>query len=172
MGNMAVWKVLEEIIIELRKKAIETPKEIIDDLKSAKVLLEINGSNSVQKDTVTIEKYLDNIEIYVFNEMQNKFESRIVEEWLKRLLKARTKELHFEKENKFISGIPRNKKWIRVKSIPELPKNIIEKNAKDKNLIIGSHKDGKVTIYGKEEDIRKFIKKITALVTKIQEKPK
>ena len=172
MGNMAVWKVLEEIIIELRKKAVETPKEIINDLKSAKVLLEINGSDSVQKDKMNIEKYLDNIEIHVFNEMQNKFESKIVEEWLKRLCEARTKECHLEKENKFISGIPRNKKWIRMKSIPELSKNIIEKNAKDKKLIIRSHKDGKFTIYGKDEDIKKFIKKITAIVTKIQEKPK
>lgn len=171
MSNSAVWKVLEEIIIELRKKAVEIPKEIINDLKSAKVFLEINDPNSDKKvETSTIERYLDNIEIYVFSEMQNKFEPKIVEDWLKKLGEARTKEFHLEKENKFIAGIPRNKKWIRVKSIPELSKNTIEKIAREQNLIIGSNKQGKFTIYGKEEDIKKYVKKITELVTKIEKK--
>jgi hypothetical protein len=169
MSNSAVWKVLEEMIIELRKRAVEIPREIINDLKSAKVFLEINDPNSDQKeDPVTIERYLDNIEIYVFSEMQNNFESKIVEEWLKRLGEARSKLFHLEKENKFISGIPRNKKWIRVKPIPELSTEIIKKIAEEENLIIGSDKDEKFTIYGKDEDIKKYVKKITELVTKIE----
>lgn len=169
MSNLAVWKVLEEILIELRKKSVEIPKIIINDLKTAKVLLEIKDLNSNQKeDTITIERYLDNIEIFAFNEIQNKFDSKFVEEWLKRLGEARSKEFHLEKENKFISGIPRNKRWIRVKPIPELSKDRIKEIAAEENLIIGSHKDGKFTIYGKDEDIKKYVKKITELVTKIE----
>ena len=38
MGYAAVWKFLEEIIIELRKKGVETPAAVMNDLKSAKVL--------------------------------------------------------------------------------------------------------------------------------------
>ena len=173
MSKLAVWKVLEEILIELRQKAVDIPKMIIDDLKTAKVLLEIKDPNSnQQEDTITIERYLDNIEIFAFNEMQDRFETKIVEEWLKRLGEARSKEFHLEKENKFISGIPRNKKWIRVKPIPELSKEIIKKIAAENNLIIGSHKDGKFTIYGKDKDIKKYVKKITELVTKIEKNNK
>ena len=41
MGSMAVWKVLEEMVIELRKKPGIIPSKILNDLKSARVLLEI-----------------------------------------------------------------------------------------------------------------------------------
>jgi len=36
-----VWKVLEEIVIELRKKGVITPLNVMNDLKSAKVLINV-----------------------------------------------------------------------------------------------------------------------------------
>ncbi len=170
MGSMAVWKVLEEMVIELRKKPDIIPSKILNDLKSAKVLLEITDREEKKQEetTLKIEHYLENIEIYIFNEIQKKFETKIVKEWLNRLGEARRKIIQIKEENKFISGVPRDQKWIRVKPISELPKEMLEKIAEDENLIVSSDKDGKITIYGETENIQKFIKKITNRVSKIQ----
>ena len=170
MGSMAVWKVLEEMVIELRKKPGIIPSKILNDLKSAKVLLEITDreEKNQEETTLKIEHYLENIEIYIFNEIQKKFETKIVKEWLNRLGEARRKILQIKEENKFISGVPRDQKWIRVKPISELPKEMLKKMAKEENLIVSSIKDGKITIYGETKNIQNFIKKITIRVSKIQ----
>jgi len=170
MGSMAVWKVLEEMVIELRKKPDIIPSKILNDLKSAKVLLEITDreEKNQEETTIKIEHYLETIEIYIFNEIQKKFETKIVKEWLNRLGEARRKILQIKQENKFISGVPRDQKWIRVKPISELPKEMLKKIAKEENLIVSSIKDGKITIYGETKNIQNFIKKITNRVSKIQ----
>ena len=170
MGSMAVWKVLEEMVIELRKKPGIIPSKILNDLKSARVLLEITDREEKKQEetTLKIEHYLENIEIYIFNEIQKKFETKIVKEWLNRLGEARRKIIQIKEENKFISGVPRDQKWIRVKPISELPKEMLEKIAEDENLMVSSDKDGKITIYGETKNIQKFIKKITNHVSKIQ----
>ena len=167
---MAVWKVLEEMVIELRKKPDGIPSKILDDLKSAKVLLEITDrkERNQEETAIKIERYLENIEIYIFNEIQEKFESKIVKEWLNRLGEARCKKLQIKEENKFILGVPRNQKWIRVKPIPELSTEMLEKIAENENLIVSSHEDGKLTIYGETENIRQFVRKITERVSKIE----
>lgn len=170
MGSMAVWKVLEEMVIELRKKPGIIPSKILNDLKSAKVLLEITDREEKKQEetSLKIEHYLENIEIYIFNEIQKKFETKIVKEWLNRLGEARRKIIQIKEENKFISGVPRDQKWIRVKPISELPKEMVEKIAEDENLMVSSYKDGKITIYGETKNIQNFIKKITNRVSKIQ----
>ena len=170
MGSMAVWKVLEEMVIELRKKPGSIPSKILNDLKSAKVLLEITDREEKKQEetSLKIEHYLENIEIYIFNEIQKKFETKIVKEWLNRLGEARRKTIQVKEENKFISGVPRDQKWIRVKPISELPKEMLEKIAEDENLMVSSYKDGKITIYGETKNIQNFIKKITNRVSKIQ----
>jgi hypothetical protein len=171
MGTMAVWKVLEEMVIELKKKTVGIPLEILNDLKSAKVLLMINDPETNQEETaLKIERYLENIEIYVFNEIQERFESKTVEKWLKRIGEARCKEVEIKKENKFISGVPRNQKWIRIKPIPKLPSKLLKQIAKDKNLVICSHTDGKFTLYGNTENIKSFVKKITELISEDEKK--
>lgn len=166
MGIMAVWKVLEEMLIELRKKPVGISSEILNDLKSAKILLEISDSDTTQEETaIKIERYLENIEIYIFNEIQERFEPETVGEWLKRISEARNKEVQLNEETKFISGIPRNQKWIRVKPNSELPLKLLKKIAKEKNLLMRSNADGKFIIYGKAENIKSYVKKITEIIS-------
>ncbi|MBT8172002.1 DUF2096 domain-containing protein [Candidatus Bathyarchaeota archaeon] len=166
MGNLAVWKVLEEMVIELRKKPVGIPLEILNDLKSAKILLEITDSNTTQEETaIKIERYLENIEIYIFSKIQEKFKPKTVEEWLKRVSEARNKEVKLTEETKFISGIPRNQKWIRVKPISELPLRLLKKIAKENGLLMCANVDGKFIIYGKAENIRSYVKKITEITS-------
>jgi hypothetical protein len=84
---------------------------------------------------------------------------------LKRLAEARNKEVQLSEETKFISGIPRNQKWIRVKPISELPLKLLKKIAKENNLLMCSNVDGKFIIYGKAENIKGYVKKITEIIS-------
>jgi hypothetical protein len=101
---------------KLRKKTVGISIEILNNLRSAKVLLEITDSSANHEETaIKIERYLENVEIYVFSEIQERFEVKTVEVWLKQLAEAQCREDQSIEENKFISGITRNQKWIRVK---------------------------------------------------------
>lgn len=110
---------------KLRKKTVGIPTDILNDLRSAKVLLEITDSSENHEETATkIERYLENVEIYVFSGIQERFEVKTVEVWLKQLAEARCRKDQSIEENKFVSGIPGNQKWIRVKPF----QNYLQKN--------------------------------------------
>jgi len=51
MGYTAVWKVLEEMLIELRKKELPIPPSIMEDLKTAKTVR--SEERRVGKESVT-----------------------------------------------------------------------------------------------------------------------
>ena len=166
MGSLAVWRVLEEMLVVLRKKLVVIPSEILSNLKTVKVLIEISDSAAIHEDTsIKIERELENIEIYIFSEIQERFDSKTVEKWLRRIAEARNKKNQLKKKTKFISGVPRNQKWICIEPISELPVGVLKKIAKENSLIIRSNADGKFTIYGETENIKKYVKKITKITS-------
>ena len=86
MGYLSVWKVLEEMIIEFRKKHITIPEEVMDNLKSARTMIKILKADPCRGETMQkIEEYLGNVESYLISEGQKKFGQEYVEKWLKKL---------------------------------------------------------------------------------------
>jgi hypothetical protein len=131
MGYEAVWKILEEIVIELRKKGLATPQRVMNDLKSAKVYIKImNASEKDRGETAPkIEQYLGSVEAYLITEAQKTFAPKKIDDWLKRLDEAsygtcqtciEPKETRKKEEAKFITGVPRDQKWIRVEPLASL----------------------------------------------------
>jgi hypothetical protein len=160
MGYLAVWKVLEEIITDFRKRGKIVPAEILSDLKSAKILINVLEADPSCVDTSQkIEEYLLNVESYLVSEGQKMFGTEYVEEWLKRLDEASKKSFE-EKETRFIPGIPREHKWIRVKPSPELPIEKLKVLADASRLSYTVQNDGCLLVYGREEDIKAFVKKM------------
>ncbi len=164
MGYLAVWKVLEEMIADLRKKGLSVPAEVMTDLKSARTMIKILNADPSRGETMQkIDEYLENVESYVVSEAQKKFGVEYVDEWLKRLGKASSQIFdEEEEETRFISGIPRGQKWIRVKPLPELPIEKLKKLAEESNLSYNIQKDGFLLVHGKDEDIKHFVKKMVA----------
>lgn len=176
MGYEAVWKVLEEIVIELRKKGVETPLNVMNDLKSAKILIKVQeASESDQGETVPkIEQYLGSVEAYLITEAQKKYPSARIDTWLKRIEKANyrmcqtctVKSEKTEKAEKFIIGVPRDQQWIRVRPLSNLPAEKMKQFAEKMNLSVQEKNDGYLIIHGNGENIKKFIKKITVQTAK------
>jgi len=172
MGYEAVWKVLEEIIIELRKKGVATPPRVMNDLKSAKVLMKIMDASGKDRGETApkIEQYLGSVEAYLVTEAQKTFAPARIDEWLRRLEAASCGTCQprgVEKEEaKFITGVPRDQKWIRVEPLASLPAEKLKQLAGETSLSFREEKDGHLTVYGSAENIKKFIKKMTEQTSK------
>jgi hypothetical protein len=162
MGYLAVWKVLEEMILEFRKRGITIPTEVMDNLKSARIMIKILKADPSRGETMQkIEEYLSNVESYLISEGQKKFGVEYVDKWLKKLDEAsmRFPDLE-EEETRFVPGLPREHKWIRVKPSAELPMEKLELLAKELNLSCELQGDGYLLVYGEDESLKEFVKKM------------
>jgi hypothetical protein len=163
MGHLAVWKVLEEMIIEFRKKGLPIPVIVMNDLKSARTMIKIMNVDESRGETVQkAEEYLGNVEAYLVTEAQKKFAPEYIDEWLRRLEEASCEICKEEgEESRFISGLPRDQKWIRVEPLASLPLEKLKQFAEESNLSASVQKDGRLLVCGKAEDIKRFVKKMT-----------
>jgi len=164
MGYLSAWKVLEEMIADFRKKGVLIPPEIINELKSAKTLINVLKADSSCIETrQRIEEHLLKIESYLSTEGTKKIGVSYVEKWLKRLDEAscKTLEEEMEEEARFILGAPREQKWIRVKPSKELPIEKLKALAEESTLSYDVQKDGYLLVYGEEKQIKEFIRKMT-----------
>jgi hypothetical protein len=176
MGYAAVWKILEEIIIELRKKGVETPAAVMNDLKSAKVLMNVLDVTERDRGEAApkIEQYLGSVEAYLVTEAQKTFPPARIDTWLRRIEEAncdtcKTSSVSTEKvekaEAKFITGVPRDQKWIRVKPLPNLPTERLKQLAEETSLSFREENEHLI-VHGTAENIKKFIKKMTQQTAK------
>ena len=162
MRYLATWKVLEEMITDFRKRGLTVPAEIMSDLRSAKTLINVLKADTSRMDTSQkIEEYLFHVESYLASEGQKIFGTEYVEEWLKQLEEARKKVFEEkEEEKRFILGVPREHKWIRVKPSAELPIEKLKLLAEELNLSCNIQNDGCLLVYGEDKCIKDFVKKI------------
>jgi hypothetical protein len=162
MGYLAVWKVLEEMILEFRKRGITIPVEVMDNLKSARTMIKILKADPSRGETMQkIEEYISTVESYLISEGQKKFGVEYVDKWLKKLDEAniRFPDLE-EEETRFVPGLPREQKWIRVKPSAELPMEKLKLLAKELNLSCELQGDGYLLVYGEDERLKEFVKKM------------
>ena len=168
MSHTATWKILEDLMLELKKKGVAIPPNIINDLRSAKLMIKISESAGSTGDvSQKVDEYLGNVESYLINEAQKILGPEEIDRWFRRLeeANAQTSEEKSE-ENKFITNVPRDQKWVRIEPIRNVPAERIQKIAKESNLSVNPQKDGRLVIYGQQEDIKEFLKKMTSEATK------
>ena len=172
MGYSAVWKILEEIVIEFRKKGMTVTEKAMTDLRSAKTMIRLMDAVDRDRNEMApkLEEYLTSLEGYLITKAQENFPPQKIDEWLRRLNQAtcdvcvsasQTKE-----KTTFVSGVPRDQKWVRVKPINSLPLEKLETLAEEVDLSFRPDKDDHLIVYGKEENIKEFVKKMTEQATK------
>ena len=164
MGNVAVWKVLEEMIADFREKKMEIPAEIMDDLKSARTTLRILKVDPTNSETLQkIDQYMMNVESYLVQEGQKKLGFTYIDEWLNRLDNAhREKDDEDQYETRFIPGVPRQQKWIRVTPSTEISIESLETIAHRLGLQSRVQKDGSLLVCGRDESIKDLVKKMAS----------
>ncbi len=162
MGYLAVWKVLDDMVQDFRKRGITVSDNVVSDLRYAKTLINVlKAAPSRLETSQRIEEYLRNVEVYLISEGREKLGNKYVEEWLKRLDEASITPFNEEgKEARFIPGAPREQRWIRVKPSEELPVETLKALAGELNLSFDVQKDGCLLVYGEEERVKDFVKKM------------
>ena len=162
---MAVWKVLEEICIEFRRKSVTVPQNVMDDLKSAKSLINIMQADMPGhiEANQKIAEYLGSVEAYLVSEAPKTFPPQTIENWLTQIEKANhtTCTEETKAEPQFRSRMPRNQKWIRIEPLANLPIDKLEALATESKLSFCKEPDGQLVIYGNAESVKEFIKKAT-----------
>lgn len=162
MGYLGVWKILEGMIIELRKLGVDIPSEIMNDLRYAKTLINIlKADPSNFENKRRIDEYLHNVELYLISEALAKLGEEQVNIWLRRLEEAE-REMDDYEEYRFVPGLPRDKRWIRVKISENTTLDSIKRAVEESKLSFEVQKNGFVLIYGEENQLKDFIKKITS----------
>jgi len=170
MSHVAKSKILEEIIIELRKKGLEIPHSVMSDLKSARTLMKVEKADPTgQGETEPkIDRYIRSVEAYAITEAGKLFPGEKVEKWLTALDLAGCDACvtieEPKEETRFIPGVPRDQKWVRVEPIESLPIEKIEQMVAENKLGSKREKDGHLIVYGTDASIKIFVKKMTAQV--------
>lgn len=165
MHYLAAWKVLEEMIVDFRKRGMPIPANIISDLRHARTLINVLRADASRIDIgQKVEKHLRSVEAYLISQGQERFGAVYVEKWLKQLDEANKEVLEEEEERKtrFVSGLPKRRKWIRIKPSAELPVEKLEALAEESNLSCNVQDDDCLLVYGSEESVKAFVKKMTA----------
>jgi len=166
MSHVAKSRILEEIIIEIRKKGIEIPANVMSDLKSARTLMKVENADLRGRGETEpkIDEYLGGVEAYTITEAGKLFPNEKVEKWLAALDLASCEScVTFEEakeESRFIPGVPRDQKWIRVLPLANQPLDKLEQLATETGLAFHPDKDGHLIVYGEDKGIKIFIKKM------------
>ena len=157
------WKVLADLLTELRKKGEKIPTDVMNDLRSAKTMIQILKADPTHIENIPrIETYLRNVESYAILTAQEKLGAEFVERWLRKLERAKKIKIE-EKEEvtpRFVPGLPRDKNWVRVQISEDAPREDLERLAKENKLSCKMQKNGYMLVYGNGESIKSFVKKM------------
>ena len=164
MGHNQVWKTLDSLIAEFRRRGKPVPPNIIEDLRSAKTMMQVLRADPKRAENIpTIEMYLGNVESYLIFEAHRKFGSQFAEEWMQKIQEARktsnAEEEPLETSSKFVAGVPRDQKWLRFQVSDETPEKEIKRLAGECGLSTRIQPDGYVLVYGDDSSIKLFIQK-------------
>ncbi len=167
MGYGEIWKTLDELIIEFRKRGETIPPNVMEDLRAAKTMIQVLKADPIRTENIpSIEMYLGNVESYLIFNAHQKFGAEFEERWIEKLHEARKtirigeEEKAWEPASKFVLGLPRNQKWLRVQVSNVTPENKIKKLAAEFGLSSRTQTDGYILIYGDDEMLKLFVQKI------------
>jgi hypothetical protein len=174
MNYEHVWKVLEQLILDLRRKGVTVSPELVDDLKSAQTYINIAKTDPTALDIVTdIELYLEKVESNVMYLAQTDVSDSYATEWLRRVSEARATGLDEAppEKPKFVSGVPKGDHWVRLQVSDLIPEVDLNPLINQFNLSTIPQDNGYLLVHGKTEDVKAFLKEITSKISKKRTAP-
>jgi len=156
------WKVLADLLIELKERGEKIPADVMNDLRSAKTMIQVLRADSTHTENISrIDTYLRSVESYgIFT--AEKYRTDLVEGWLKKLEELREVKIKEKKTaSRFISGVPRGKNWVRIEISEDISSEDIRKLVDESDVSYKMQENGYIYVYGNGEDIKFFMKKMT-----------
>jgi hypothetical protein len=162
MGYLDAWKVVEEMIIDLRRRGTPIPFDTMTELQSAKTLIHVLEAGTAQANvTQEIDNCLFNVESYIMSKGQMVYGPEYVEKWFTRLEQVKDASEEPKKESKLLPNIPRGAKWIRINpSVLSIEES--KKFADELHLSCTVQNEGFLLIHGEDALLRELVKKMAA----------
>lgn len=165
---------LEELMLELIKKGVAIPQQVIDDLKSARSLISVFQAEPEDSETaVEPTPFLEKAEANLLCLAEAEIGKEYADEWQKKVSVA-----YWEKAEKplsgpkFVSGIPKSEYWIRIKTTDLAIGSEISELMNRFALAARPEEDGYLLIHGKKEDVSSFLKEVRQKVGRREDKCK
>ena len=153
-GN--VCKTLESLMLELIGKGLNVPQHIYDGLNSVRSLIVVYTQNSDEL-CKAIEKspVLQEIEMSLLIAAEANFGKDYADGWQQKIMSAYRESEKSVKTQTYVTGIPKENYWIRLKTDTD-----VEGLSKSLNLQTKPQKDGCLLIHGRKEDVKTLLNKI------------
>jgi hypothetical protein len=91
-----------------------------------------------------------------------------VDAWLRRLEEASGQVCEEPAvSDKFVAGVPRSQRYVRIEPKGDLTKEKVDALAKAQGMQVKVQSDGKLVVYGSPDDLKAFLKQVTAIKPKI-----
>jgi hypothetical protein len=149
-------------MIELRKRQIEVPKEIMTSLKSAKTMISISAADPKHYDSIiSVEDHLLSVESALFD-LAEKLGQDFVETWAETLDDARRgKRTNVGRTDEIpLKSLLKGKHWIRIKLSGEISEDAVKELASQTGLSCQRQEDERILVYGGKPEVRDFVKKM------------
>ena len=158
----ALWKLMANLIIDLKRANVKIPPQVMTELRSLKTLIEISKVEGSSSDVIRIiEECVSNLESYLMPIAREKFGDEYIEALMRRISEARKRKAKVKLEKRFLAGVPRDKHWTRVKLTKDTPLNLLKRICSDLKLNHKVQEGDFLLIYGDDEaQIKKFVKKM------------
>ena len=155
------WKTLADLLIEIQKMGIKSPSTVMNDLRSAKTIIQVLKRDPTQMESLArAEFYLKNVEAYSIS-VAEKNSPEIVQDWLKRINQPKTKDHNKTKNSALLPKTFRDKKWMRIKQTNELSLETVQNLSKNFDVSINVEENGDILVYGDEKDLKNVVKNMT-----------
>jgi len=158
----ALWKLMSDLIRDLKRRGESVSPQIMNDLRSLKTMIEIARIDRSNPEVLRrIEDYMNNIESYLLPIARERLGQEYVDALMKKIVEAQKNTSVAERkyEKRFPVGVPRDKHWIRIKLTKETPLDVVRQVSEELELNYNVQDDGYVLIYGEKEQIKKFVKR-------------
>lgn len=163
----ALWKLMSDLVADLRKSGGFVPPQVMRDLRAAKTMIEIvRMDRSRSENLLRIDEYLANVESYLVPAAKRRLGQEYVDAWMDKLAEAQRSVQMWEMEapRRLPVGVPRDKRWVRIKPSEEAPIEKIERLSEEMGLGHRIQEDGYVLVYGEEDEVKEFVKKTAELL--------
>jgi len=162
MNYELLWKTIEELMVELADRGVTIPQDLMDDLKSAKTFISIYKTDPSALDVMTeVALYLDKIEPNLLYLAESEVGKKYASAWIKKISDARLEKAEtIIVPSKFVAEIPKGEHWIRIKTADIISDDNLRELLRNLNLSSKSQDDGYLLIYGKEENVKSFIREV------------
>lgn len=158
-----VWKVLEDLLGDLRGRGIEPPKNFMSKLKAVHGMISIFMQDTTYDESqIKLEEELNDIEGQLIYLAEKQVSNAYADEWIAKIKEARESEPEVSHAKPFSVGVPRTDYWLRLTIGDVIDKDELQTMVSEQGLSIKEEDPETVIVHGEEAKVKALVKAMTA----------